>query len=88
MSDRYFEGVQLSDEALEGISGGLLDLFDNSEPISITAADFVKAAKEHGQTLEQAKAEMLDFITRLNALTPLFTEAETAAILAEMVELW
>lgn len=66
MTDFKFEVTEVSDELLEQVSGGMMDLFDG-KTITITVEDFAREAKAKGMTLDAAKAEMQRMFDTLGA---------------------
>lgn len=88
MSEKQFDGVELSDEALEGVSGGLIDLFDSSEPITITVADMVATYKEQGMTKEAARADLLNVFAQFNAVGVGFSQEDIDKNMAEFDAIW
>lgn len=81
-----FNGMEISDEMLEQVSGGMFDL--GNETITITVADFVKAYKQEGLTLDQAKARQMEMLNTLISMGVDYSPEQVANIMAQFDQLW
>ena len=80
MSEKTFEGMELSDEMLEGVAGGA--------DVEITAESLAKDFRSAGMTLTEGKAELMKLISSLNDLGYTIGETEVADILARFEAAW
>ncbi|MBR1829811.1 MAG: hypothetical protein IJ781_09965 [Atopobiaceae bacterium] len=87
MSGKIFDGVEISDEALEGVAGGMMDLM-GGETTKITVAHMVAGYKEKGMSYEAARADMLNVFAKLNEFGLGFTQEDIDRNMAEFDSIW
>ena len=89
MSDKIFDGVEIPDEALEQVAGGIgLEDVMNSLPSEITVADMVRGYKEAGMSYEEARASLLSTFAKFNQLGEIFSQELIDKNMAEFDAIW